>query len=207
MAIKILICDDDKLIRESLKILLPIKGDIEVIGEGENGREAIDICLHNTIDIALLDIRMPELNGVEAIKEIVNKTKTKCLILTTFDEDKYVNEAIKYGARGYILKNSSPEQIANAVEAVYNNNIVMNDVVLDKINKQSDSYPHITKYDFTEREKEIIIAISEGLTNKEISNKLFISEGTVRNYISSILDKSNLEHRTAIAVNYLKGKL
>lgn len=207
MAIKILICDDDKLIRESLKILLPIKGDIEVIGEGENGREAIDICMHNEIDVALLDIRMPELNGVEAIKEIVDKTKTKCLILTTFDEDKYVNEAIKYGARGYILKNSSPEQIANAIESVYNNNIVMNDVVLDKINKQSNSYPKITKYDFTEREKEIIIAISEGLTNKEISNKLFISEGTVRNYISSILDKSNLEHRTAIAVNYLKGQL
>lgn len=207
MAIKILICDDDKLIRESLKILLPIKGDIEVIGEGENGREAIDICLHNEIDVALLDIRMPELNGVEAIKEIVDKTKTKCLILTTFDEDKYVNEAVKYGARGYILKNSSPEQIANAIESVYNNNIVMNDVVLDKINKQSNSDPKITKYDFTEREKEIIIAISEGLTNKEISNKLFISEGTVRNYISSILDKSNLEHRTAIAVNYLKGLL
>lgn len=207
MAIKILICDDDKLIRESLKILLPIKGDIEVIGEGENGIEAIDICLHNEIDVALLDIRMPELNGVEAIKEIVDKTKTKCLILTTFDEDKYVNEAVKYGARGYILKNSSPEQIANAIESVYNNNIVMNDVVLDKINKQSNSDPKITKYDFTEREKEIIIAISEGLTNKEISNKLFISEGTVRNYISSILDKSNLEHRTAIAVNYLKGLL
>ena len=174
MAIKILICDDDKLIRESLKILLPIKGDIEVIGEGENGIEAIDICLHNEIDVALLDIRMPELNGVEAIKEIVDKTKTKCLILTTFDEDKYVNEAVKYGARGYILKNSSPEQIANAIESVYNNNIVMNDVVLDKINKQSNSDPKITKYDFTEREKEIIIAISEGLTNKEISNKLFI---------------------------------
>lgn len=207
MAIRVLICDDDKLIRESLKILLPMKkSNIEIVGEGENGREAVEKCLQGGIDIALLDIRMPELNGVEAIKEITNKTNTKCLILTTFDEDEYVNEAINYGARGYILKSSSPEQIANAVESVYNNNIVMNDEVLGKINKQATS-KDITKFDFTEREKEVIVAISEGLNNKEISNKLFISEGTVRNYITSILDKTNLEHRTAIAVNYLKGNL
>ncbi len=207
MAIRVLICDDDKLIRESLKILLPMKkSNIEIVGEGENGREAVEKCLQGGIDIALLDIRMPELNGVEAIKEITNKTNTKCLILTTFDEDEYVNEAINYGARGYILKSSSPEQIANAVESVYNNNIVMNDEVLAKINKQATS-KDITKFDFTEREKEVIVAISEGLNNKEISNKLFISEGTVRNYITSILDKTNLEHRTAIAVNYLKGNL
>lgn len=207
MAIRVLICDDDKLIRESLKILLQMKkSNIEIVGEGENGREAVEKCLQGGIDIALLDIRMPELNGVEAIKEITNKTNTKCLILTTFDEDEYVNEAINYGARGYILKSSSPEQIANAVESVYNNNIVMNDEVLGKINKQATS-KDITKFDFTEREKEVIVAISEGLNNKEISNKLFISEGTVRNYITSILDKTNLEHRTAIAVNYLKGNL
>ncbi|MBU5487431.1 response regulator transcription factor [Clostridium sp. MSJ-8] len=207
MAIRVLICDDDKLIRESLKILLPMKkSNIEIVEEGENGREAVEKCLQGGIDIALLDIRMPELNGVEAIKEITNKTNTKCLILTTFDEDEYVNEAINYGARGYILKSSSPEQIANAVESVYNNNIVMNDEVLAKINKQATS-KDITKFDFTEREKEVIVAISEGLNNKEISNKLFISEGTVRNYITSILDKTNLEHRTAIAVNYLKGNL
>lgn len=207
MAIRVLICDDDKLIRESLKILLPMKKDnIEIVGEGENGREAVEKCLQGEIDIALLDIRMPELNGVEAIKEITNRTNTKCLILTTFDEDEYVNEAINYGARGYILKSSSPEQIANAVEAVYNNSIVMNDEVLNKINKQVIN-KDITRFDFTDREKEVIVAISEGLNNKEISNKLFISEGTVRNYITSILDKTNLEHRTAIAVNYLKGNL
>ena len=110
MSIKILICDDDSLIRESLKILLPLKGDIEVIGEASNGRECIDFCLANEVDVALIDIRMPEVNGVEAIAEIVKRVKTKCLVLTTFDEVDYINEAILCGAKGYILKNNSPEQ-------------------------------------------------------------------------------------------------
>ncbi len=206
MSIRIIICDDDKLIRESLKILLPLKGDVEIVGEAENGEEAIDLCVQNQVDVALLDIRMPKLNGVQAVKRIVEKTDTKCLIITTFDEEEYVNEAISYGAKGYILKNSSPEQIIDAINTVYNNNVVLNDSVLDKIQgKQAE--PIFKKYDFTEREKEIIVSISEGLSNKEISNKLFISEGTVRNYITNILEKTNLEHRTAIAVNYLKGKL
>lgn len=206
MSIRIIICDDDKLIRESLKILLPLKGDVEIVGEAENGEEAIDLCVQNQVDVALLDIRMPKLNGVQAVKRIVEKTDTKCLIITTFDEEEYVNEAISYGAKGYILKNSSPEQIIDAINTVYNNNVVLNDSVLDKIQgKQAE--PIFKKYDFTEREKEIIVSISEGLSNKEISNKLFISEGTVRNYITNILEKTNLEHRTAIAVNYLKGNL
>ena len=206
MGIRIIICDDDKLIRESLKILLPLKGDVEIVGEAENGEEAIDLCVQNQVDVALLDIRMTKLNGVQAVKRIVEETDTKCLIITTFDEEEYVNEAISYGAKGYILKNSSPEQIIDSINTVYNNNVVLNNSVLDKIQgKQAE--PTFKKYDFTDREKEIILSISEGLSNKEISNKLFISEGTVRNYITNILEKTNLEHRTAIAVNYLKGKL
>ena len=206
MSIKVLICDDDSLIRESLKILLPLKGDIEIIGEGSNGQDAIDICLKEKVDVALIDIRMPGVNGVEAVKEIVKHTKTKCLILTTFDEEEYINEAMEYGAKGYILKNNSPEQIANSIVSIYNNTIVMNENILEKLHNKTVE-PKITKYDFTDREKDIIIAISEGLSNKEISEKLFISEGTIRNYITTILDKTNLAHRTAIAVNYLKGNL
>lgn len=206
MSIKILICDDDSLIRESLKILLPLKGDIEVVGEAGNGKEAIDICMEKEVHVALIDIRMPVLNGVEAVRNIVEKTKTKCLVLTTFDEEDYINEALSCGAKGYILKNNSPEQIANSIVSVYNNTIVMNENILEKIHGK-DIAPSLGKYDFTEREIDIIKAISEGLNNKEISKKLFISEGTVRNYITVILDKTGLEHRTAIAVNYLKGKL
>lgn len=204
--IKVLICDDDSLIRESLKILLPLKGNIEIVGEASNGKEAIDFCLDNKVDVALVDIRMPILNGVEAIKVINEKTKTKSLILTTFDEDEYVNEAMSYGAKGYILKNSSPEKIANAIASVYNETIVLNENLLEKL-YDKEKNKEFKKYDFTEREKDIIEAISEGLSNKEISKKLFLSEGTVRNYITNILEKTNLEHRTAIAVNYLKGNL
>ena len=206
MGIKVFICDDDSLIRESLKILLPLKADLEIVGEGSNGQEAIDFCLKEEVDVALIDIRMPSVNGVEAVKEIVKNTNTKCLILTTFDEEDYVNEAMEYGAKGYILKNNSPEQIANSIVSIYNNTIVMNENILEKIHNKSLA-PKMEKYNFTEREKDIIIAISEGLSNKEISEKLFISEGTIRNYITTILDKTGLNHRTAIAVNYLKGNL
>ena len=207
MSVKIIICDDDSLIRESLKILLPMKGDIEIVGEASNGEEAINLCKKYKVDVALIDIRMPVLNGVEAVKKINEETNTKCLILTTFDEDEYVNEAIKYGAKGYILKNNSPRQIVNSIMSVYNNTIVMNENILTKIKGRSNIKPEFKKYEFTDREKDIIVAISEGLSNKEISNKLFISEGTVRNYITIILNKTNLNHRTAIAVNYLKGNL
>ncbi|WP_300902988.1 response regulator transcription factor [uncultured Clostridium sp.] len=206
MSIKVLICDDDSLIRESLKLLLPLKADIEIVGVAEDGEEAISICTKENVDVALLDIRMPKVSGVETVKKIVSKSNTKCLILTTFDEEDYINEAIEYGAKGYILKNSTPEQIAQSITSVYNNTIVMNENVLNKFQGKSNQ-PQFSKYEFTEREKDIIIAISEGLSNKEISKKLFISEGTIRNYITIILDKTNLEHRTAIAVNYLKGNL
>lgn len=206
MAIKIMICDDDSLIRESLNILLPLKGDIEVVALAENGREGVKLCKDKDIDIALVDIRMPIMNGVEAIKEIVESTNTKCLVLTTFDEEDYVNEALEYGAKGYILKNNSPEQIVNSIVSVHNNTIVMNENILDKIKLKNDE-PTFKKFSFTDREIDIVKLISEGLNNKEISKKLFISEGTVRNYITGILDKTELEHRTAIAVNYLKGNL
>lgn len=206
MSIKILICDDDSLIRESLKILLPLKGDIEVIAEAANGQEAIDVCIENKIDVALIDIRMPILNGVQAVREIVKNTETKCLVLTTFDEEDYINEALNYGAKGYILKNNTPDQIANSIVSVYNNTIVMNENILEKLHGK-ESAPTLDKYDLTDREKDIIKAISEGLNNKEISQKLFISEGTIRNYITVILDKTGLDNRTSIAVNYLKGKL
>ena len=206
MSISVLICDDDSLIRESLKILIPLKGDIKIEGEATDGQEAIDICTSKQIDVALIDIRMPNVNGPEAIKQIVKRTNTKCLVLTTFDEDEYVSEAMDYGAKGYMLKNSSPYQIANAIVSVYNNTIVLNEVILGKLHNNINK-PSFNKKLFTDREKDIVIAISEGLNNKEISKKLFISEGTVRNYITSILEKTGLEHRTAIAVNFLKGEL
>ena len=207
MPIKLLIADDDSLIRESLKIILGLDEEFNVLACVGNGQEAIEYCLNNQVDVALLDIRMPVLNGVEAIKEIAEKTSTKCLILTTFDEDEYINSAVRYGAKGYILKNNSPDKIKAAIKVVYSGNLVMQEGILDKVLKEidNDNSSKLNKDLFTERELEVMGAIADGLSNRAISGRLFISEGTVKNYITSILDKTNLEHRTQIAIYYLKG--
>jgi DNA-binding NarL/FixJ family response regulator len=208
MSIRLLICDDDALIRESLRIILSMDEEIDVIDVAENGLKALDICVKNIIDIVLLDIRMPLMNGVEATREIINKTKSKVIILTTFDEDEYIKEALNNGASGYILKNNPPEKIINTIKLVASGNNVMEESVFNKF-KENMSYDE-EKIDtslFTERELEIIRAISEGMSNKEISGKLFISEGTVKNYITNILNKTGLSHRTQIAIYYIKGKI
>jgi DNA-binding NarL/FixJ family response regulator len=207
MGIRLLIADDDPLIRESLKIILGLDKDFKVLASVENGLLAADFCIRNEVDVALLDIRMPILNGVQAVKEITSKTKTKALILTTFDDDEYIKEALKNGARGYLLKNNPPDKIKDAIRVVHAGNSVMQDEILDKV-KEGFNSSAADKMDwsrFTEREIDVIKAVAEGLSNKEISKKLFISEGTVKNYITSILDKTGLEHRTQIAIYYLKG--
>lgn len=206
MAIKLLIADDDSLIRESLKIIIGLDQDFEILATVSNGEEAVKFCIENPVDVALLDVRMPVMNGVEAIKQITEKTDTKCLILTTFDEDDYIKDAISYGAKGYILKNNEPDKIKDAIKVVSNGNTVMQDVVMEKM-KEGFNKPSIDESLFTERELSIMQAISEGLSNKEIASKLFISEGTVKNYISNILGKTGLEHRTQIAIYYIKGKV
>lgn len=199
--IKIIIADDDTLIRESLKIIIGIDKDIEIVGTFENGLEALKYIQNNEVDIALLDVRMPILNGVETLEKIDNATKV--IILTTFDEKEYINRAIKNGARGYLLKNTEPSKIIDTIKMVYGGNSVIQSEVLEKI---QDGLERGEKEDmtiFTEREVQVIQKITEGLSNKEISKNLFISEGTVKNYITSILQKTNLEHRTQIAIKYL----
>lgn len=207
MAIKLVIADDDPLIRESLKIILGMDDSFEVLDCVEDGLKAVEICSKTSVDVALLDVRMPVLNGLQAAREITDNTKTKPLILTTFDDDDFIIEAVKCGASGYLLKNNPPDKIKDAIKLVYSGTTVMQDVVMDRIRNGLSSNPSnkIDKSLFTERELEIMECISKGLSNKEISGKLFISEGTVKNYITSILDKTELEHRTQIAIYYLNG--
>lgn len=200
--IKIIIVDDDVLIRESLKIIFQMDEEFQVIDTGSNGQEAIHLCEKHAIDIAILDVRMPVMNGVEATASIIGKTQTKVLILTTFDEDDFIQEAFKNGASGYILKNSPPEQIKQAVLSVYSGNKVLSDTVLEAIRKPLD--PKSRLQNLTDREIEIVELIAKGLTNLEIANCLFIAEGTVKNSVSNILSKLELKHRTQIAIHYLK---
>lgn len=212
MKIKIIIADDNSFIREGMKIILSTYKEFEILETLSDGKEAVEYCVSHEVDIAILDVRMPNMNGVEAAKLISEKTNTKVLILTTFDDDEYILEAIKNGAKGYLLKNNDPERIKDALISVYNGNNVMQDIAFNKIkdklmeNKALEG-GNIDKTLFTERELEVMSFIAKGFSNKEISKSLFISEGTVANYITSILDKTCLEHRTQIAIYYLKGNV
>ncbi|GAA0087050.1 response regulator transcription factor [Clostridium sp. CTA-7] len=210
MSIKLVLADDDALIRESLKIILSSHSEIEVVGAFENGKDTIEFLLNNHVDIALLDVRMPLINGVIATGEISRKTNTKVIILTTFDEDEYIRDGIRNGAKGYLLKNTHPNKIIETIKMVSEGNCVIQDEILIKLssnlNKEEIKENKLDKSIFTERELEVMKAISEGLNNKEISKALYISEGTVKNYITSIFQKTGLTHRTQIAIHYIKGE-
>jgi DNA-binding NarL/FixJ family response regulator len=225
LKIKVLIADDNSFIREGMKIILASFDEFEVVGTASDGAEALEFCKKNEVDVALLDVRMPNMNGVEATRLLTEQTNVKPLILTTFDDDEFILEAVKSGARGYLLKNNDPERIRDAIKSVYNNHHVLQDVVLDKIksNLLSGANPptaaaalapahtvqtpdsKIDRSLFTERELDVMAQIAKGMSNKEIAKKLFISEGTVANYITSILNKTGLEHRTQIAIYFLTG--
>jgi DNA-binding NarL/FixJ family response regulator len=212
--IKVLIADDNSFIREGMKIILTTFEGFEVVATVENGLEAVAYCEQHEVDVALLDVRMPEMNGVEATRLITERTKTRPLILTTFDDDEYIRDAIRYGAKGYLLKNNDPERISDAIKTVYHGHNVLQDSVLDKLKsaKEPESPVHneaakVDKSLFTERELDIMALIAKGRTNKEISKEIFISEGTIANHITSILSKTGLTHRTQIAIYYLTGEL
>jgi len=207
MVIKLLIADDDALIREGLKIILGLVQDFEIVACVENGFEAVEFCIRNPVDVALLDVRMPVMNGVLATREICAKTQTKPLILTTFDDEEFITEAIKYGAKGYLLKDTPPDKIKSAIRLVYGGNTIMQDVVLGKLIEGlgTTKGSAIDKSLFSVRELGIMELIAKGLSNREIAKQLFISEGTTKNYITSILNKTGLEHRTQVAIYYLKG--
>lgn len=199
----LLIADDDPLIREALEIVLGKDEEINIKAVVENGREAVEICRGNSIDVALLDIRMPELNGVDAVKEIVEISDTRVIMLTTFDEEDLVTKAIENGAKGYLLKGKSTKEIIDTVKMVYRGNSVFEDSVFKRISSRKRE--NLDLSELTEREIEVVKLISKGLSNKEIADSIFLSEGTVKNYISNILAKLDLKQRTQIAVKYLNS--
>ena len=209
MCIKIAIVDDDDLIRESLKIIIGSNEEIDVKGTFKNGQELLKYLEGSYLDVVLMDIRMPILNGVETLAEMRRRDlKTKVIVLTTFDEDEYIEKSLNQGAIGYLLKNTTPDKIIDTIKMAYNGISVIQEDILKRYKEIGQSTPKgkIDKSLFTDREYEVILGISQGLSNKEISKKLFISEGTVKNYITSILNKTGLKHRTQIAVYYYTGE-
>ncbi|WP_302654277.1 response regulator transcription factor [uncultured Clostridium sp.] len=207
MGIKIVLVDDDSLIRESFKIMLSYDEHMEVMNAFGDGMDAIEYCSKEKVDIALLDVRMPRVNGIQATREIVKRSDTKVIILTTFDEDEYIGEAMKCGAKGYILKSSESSMILDTIKNIYLEDLMYKsidwsdrDVFIEKIFQNKEEL-----LNFTRKEKEIVKEVASGLTNKEIAKKLFISEGAVKRYINSILNKTGFARRIQIAMFYLNG--
>ncbi len=205
--IRLIIADDSDFVRDGLKIIFELDEAFEVIGTAANGKEAIELAKCYKTDIILMDLEMPIMNGITATKEITTNELGKVLVLTTFDDDERIQKALANGARGYLIKNHTPDKIKQMIKALYNGINVLDDCIFDKITGQGHlKNSGFNESLFTQREGEVIGAVAEGLSNKEIASKLFISEGTVKNHISAILDKASLSHRTQIAVYYLTGK-
>ncbi len=202
----LVIADDDKLVCQALNLIVNSSDNINVIATGNNGHDAINLYKIHKPDVILMDIRMGEFTGLDAAEEILKSYKNaKILFLTTFADEEYIARALRLGAKGYLLKQNF-DSIVPSIIAVMNGQRVFGDEIISKLpDIYSTSIPNFSNYGLTERETEVVTKIAEGLSNKEISDILFLSEGTIRNYISVILEKLNLRDRTQIAIFYYKN--
>lgn len=205
---RIVIVDDDVFITGALKTILEANDDVTVAGVGADGREAVRLYKKEKPDVLLMDIRMKEMSGLEASREILSSDRdAKILLLTTFSDDEYIVKALKYGVKGYLLKQNY-ESILPALRAVCLGQSVFGTEItarLPELLKVKRTFDY-QRYGLSEKEYEVVRLVAEGLSNKEIAAEIFLSEGTVRNYISDILEKLGLRDRTQLAVFYLTGK-
>lgn len=210
--ISIVVADDQELLRESLKIIIDSNTNCKVVGLAKDGEEAVSLVKKMNPDVVLLDIRMPKINGIECTKIIKEyNNNIKVLILTTFDDDEYIYDSLRYGADGFLLKGISRDELINSIITVYNGGSTMDPQTAKKalnlFRKMTDIFPGPSALEnaeedsgLTELELRIIQLIGRGFSNKEIGNACCLSEGTVRNYISNILKKLDLKNRTQIAI-------
>lgn len=212
--IKVMIVDDQELIRHSLKIILGVNNDMEVVGMAADGAETLqklkELSPEERPDVILMDIRMPVMDGVECTAQISKKyPNIKVIALTTFDDEEFVFGALKSGASGYLLKGSSLEELSRAIRTVYTGGAMLNPNVASTVIRQFSTMaknivnPEITDLntdEITRSEWYIIQAVARGMSNKEIAESLWLSQGTVRNSISSILNKLHLRDRTQLAI-------
>ena len=215
--IRVLIADDQMMVREGFSVLLNAMPGIEVVGEAVNGREAVAKVRELSPDVVLMDIRMPELNGIEATREIVAADSTsKVLVLTTFDLDEYVYQALRAGASGFLLKDASARQLADGVRVVAAGDALLAPSITKRLitefSKLSDA-PRLMPSaqaaysDLTERETEVLVLIAQGLSNAEIAERLVVAESTIKTHVSRILVKLGLRDRTQAAVFAYEARL
>lgn len=203
--IQILLVDDQYIIRQGLKTMLESNPDMQVIGEAENGQRAIDQIPLLQPDIVLMDIRMPIMDGVAATGAIAQLyPDLKILILTTFDDDEYVSKAMRLGAKGYLLKDTEPDELAMAIRTVIKGHTQLGPGLFEKAITPTSSVPTISPpselAQLTPRELEVLKLIAAGSNNREIAEVLFLSENTVKNYVTNILSRLNLRDRTQAAL-------
>lgn len=213
--IKIMLVDDEKLVRTGMNMILSTYEDIEVISTATNGEEALMECRKNKPDVILMDVRMPKCDGVLGTKLIKKEFENiKVLILTTFNDVEYIHEALKYGASGYLLKDTDYDLIYEGIKGCLKGNVVINPEVASKIlneninyNKKSNLEDIKSNNGLNDKEINIIREVANGLSNKEIAESLFLSEGTIKNNISSILQKLSLRDRTQLTIFAFKNNI
>ncbi|QGZ49708.1 response regulator [Streptomyces sp. QHH-9511] len=213
--IRVLIVDDQMMVREGFSVLLGAMPDIEVVGETVNGREAVAQVAALRPDVVLMDIRMPELNGIDATREIVAAdADAKVLVLTTFDLDEYVYQALRAGASGFLLKDASARQLADGVRVVAAGEALLAPTVTKRLitefakAAQAPRAPSLSQVgELTERETEVLVLIAQGLSNAEIADRLVVAESTIKTHVSRILVKLGLRDRTQAAVFAYEARL
>ena len=211
--VRILLVEDQEIVRRGLRLLLATQSDMEIVGEAENGQQAIDQMLtlgskKQSPDVVLMDIKMPIMDGVAATQAIMQQfPDTKIVVLTTFEDNQYVTQALRYGAKGYLLKDTPLEELANVIRSIVRGYTQFGPGILEKIIADQSTITPPSSQDLpqgfeslTPKEKEVLRLVAQGANNKEIAASLFLSEGTVRNHISNILGRLNVRDRTQAAI-------
>ncbi|MGP4113310.1 response regulator [Streptomyces sp. 4N509B] len=212
--IRVLIADDQMMVREGFSVLLGAQPDIEVAGEAVNGREAVERAAALRPDVVLMDIRMPEMSGIEATRRITTDSDTRVLVLTTFDLDEYVYQALRAGASGFLLKDASASQLAEGVRVVASGEALLAPTVTRRLIAEFSRMGGAPKPpararvgELTERETEVLALIAQGLSNAEIAEHLTIAESTIKTHVSRVLVKLGLRDRTQAAIFAYEARL
>jgi DNA-binding NarL/FixJ family response regulator len=202
---KVIICDDQAIVRDGLELLLKLEKDMDVVGLAQDGAEAVDLVAKTSPDLVLMDLKMPGMNGVEATRRIcLEYPAVKVLVLTTFDDDEWVFDAIRAGASGYLLKDTPREKVVEAIRGTVMGKTFVDPMIAGKIldqvtSKQEQPHSLITEK-LTGREVDVLRLIAHGFSNSDIADRLHLSEGTVRNHVSAIFSKLDVSDRTQAAI-------
>jgi DNA-binding NarL/FixJ family response regulator len=212
MPTKVLICDDQAIIRDGLEMLLKLERNIQVVGQAQDGAEAVELAESLLPDLVLMDLKMPIMNGIEATRQIRMKfPQVKVLVLTTYDDDEWLFDAVRAGAAGYLLKDTPREKVIEAIRGTVEGKTFVDPAVTGRILEQvasgQEQPASLLLESLTEREIDVLRLITRGLNNAEIAAQLHLSEGTVRNHVSAILTKLNVPDRTNAAILALQSGL